>query len=155
MHTLRRAALLHDIGKLGVSNRVLDKPAALDPDEWISMRKHTGYTLEILKRVARFRQFAATAAAHHERLDGRGYHLGLRGHQLGTLARIIAVADVTEAISADRPYRAGMPTEEVHRILQILMAQGQLCPVAVEAVKTTFTGLPQDAPLVGIGLRVA
>jgi putative nucleotidyltransferase with HDIG domain len=155
MHTLRRAALLHDIGKLGVSNRVLDKPAALDPDEWLSMRRHTGYTLEILKRVARFRQFAATAAAHHERLDGGGYHLGLQGEQLGTLARIIAVADVTEAISADRPYRAGMPVDEVKRILRILVVQGQLCPISVEALCGTFTGLPQESPMEFAAVRVA
>ena len=155
LHTLRRAALLHDIGKLGVSNRVLDKPAALDTDEWLSMRKHTGYTLEILKRVARFRQFAATAAAHHERLDGRGYHLGLRGDQLGTLARIIAVADVTEATSADRPYRAGMPVDEVKRLLKILVVQGQLCPTTVEALESTFVGLPQETSFGEVGLRVA
>ncbi len=155
MHTLRRAALLHDIGKLGVSNRVLDKPAALDPDEWASMRKHTAFTLEILKRVARFRQFAATAAAHHERLDGSGYHLGLHGDQLGTISRIIAVADVTEAVSADRPYRAGMPVEEAKQILRRLVAERHLCPVVVEALEGTFTGLPAETPFGELLVRVA
>lgn len=155
MQMLRRAALLHDIGKLGVSNRVLDKPGELDPDEWGSMRKHTAYTLEILKRVARFRQFAATAAAHHERLDGSGYHLGLRDHQLGRLARIIAVADVTEALSSDRPYRAAMPLDEVKRTLRILAAQGHLCPTAVEAIEATFVGLPQEIPTGFPSMKVA
>jgi len=155
MHTLRRAALLHDIGKLGVSNRVLDKPGPLDPEEWESMRKHTGFTLEILKRVARFRQFAATAAAHHERLDGSGYHLGLKGHQLGTIARIIAVADVTEAVSADRPYRAGMPVDEVRQVLQQLVHKQHLCPVAVEALEATFIGLPQESSFSEILVKVA
>jgi putative nucleotidyltransferase with HDIG domain len=142
--TLRRAALLHDIGKLGVSNAILDKPAALESDEWAAMRRHTHFTLEILKRVTRFRQFAATAAAHHERLDGSGYHLGMHGDQLGQMARIIAVADVTEALSADRPYRARMPVEQVTETLRILVAQGHLCPAAVHGVEATFRGLPEE-----------
>ena len=71
------------------------------------MRVHTAATLEILKRVARFRQFAATAAAHHERLDG-SYHLGMHGDQLGQMARILAVADVAAALAADRPHRPGI-----------------------------------------------
>lgn len=142
--TLSRAALLHDIGKLGVSNTVLDKPAALDPVEMETMRQHTRFTLEILKRVPRFRQFAATAASHHERLDGSGYHLGLKGEELGPVARMIAVADVTEALSADRPYRAGMPVDEVFTILDRLVREGHLCASAVEGVQATFQGLPSE-----------
>ena len=146
--TLRRAALLHDIGKLGVSNAVLDKPGALDDDEWVAVRAHTQHTLEILKRVTRFRQFAATAASHHERLDGSGYHLGMHGDQLGEMARIIAVADVTEALSADRPYRPGMGADRVTETLRILVTQGHLCPAAVHAVEGSFRGLPEE-PLAG------
>lgn len=153
--TLRRAALLHDIGKLGVSNAILDKPAALDAGEWDSVRQHTGVTLEILKRTARFRQFAATAAAHHERLDGSGYHLGLGGEQLGQVARVIAVADVTEALSSDRPYRAGMSVEETARILRILVAQQHLCRNTVEAVIATFRGLPEETVTTDATARVA
>ncbi len=149
MRTLRRAALLHDIGKLGVSNRILDKAGPLDDEEWDAMRHHTRFTFEILNRVARFRRFAATAAAHHERLDGTGYHLGLRGDQLGTVARIIAVADVTEALAADRPYRSGMPRDEVSRILRDLVAKQHLCPAAVEAQQATFQGLPSA----GVGVN--
>ena len=78
LRDLRRAALLHDIGKLGVSNRILDKPGKLDDDEWAQMRRHPELTVRILERVRAFRGLAATAGAHHERLDGRGYHLGLR-----------------------------------------------------------------------------
>lgn len=143
LRTLKRAALLHDIGKLGVSNTILDKPAALNDVEYASMRQHTRFTLEILKRVARFRQFAATAAAHHERIDGSGYHLGLKGEEIGPLSRIIAAADVTEALSADRPYRVGMPAAEVFRILDGLVEKVHLDPAAVEALKGTFTGLPE------------
>ncbi len=142
IRTLNRAALLHDIGKLGVSNTILDKPSALDDSEMESMRQHTRFTLEILKRVSRFRQFAATAAAHHERLDGTGYHLGLKQAELGPMARVLAAADVTEAVSADRPYRAGMSTDEAFAVLDRLVAIGHLCPVAVDAVQATFSGLP-------------
>ncbi|MEP6591609.1 MAG: HD domain-containing phosphohydrolase [Gemmatimonadota bacterium] len=144
VRTLNRAALLHDIGKLGVSNTILDKPGALTPVEVETMRQHTRFTLEILKRVPRFRQFAATAAAHHERLDGSGYHIGLRGEELGPVARILAVADVTEAISADRPYRSGMPRDEAFGVLDRLVRDGHLCAHAVEGVKATFVGLPSE-----------
>lgn len=151
LRTLRRAALLHDIGKLGVSNTILDKPAALDPVEFEVMRRHTTHTFDILKRVSRFRQFAATAAAHHERLDGSGYHLGLRAAELGTAARILAVADVCEALSADRPYRRGMPIDAVMARLDELVAAGHLCPVATEALGGWFTGVPasEDGPAGG------
>ena len=146
LRTLKRAALLHDIGKLGVSNTILDKPAALDDIEFESMRQHTRFSLEILKRVSRFRQFAATAAAHHERLDGTGYHLGLKGDEIGKLARIIAVADVTEAISADRPYRSGMPLPQAIGVLDALVAKQHLDPAATEALKGWFTCLPGALP---------
>lgn len=146
LRTLKRAALLHDIGKLGVSNIILDKPSSLDAVEYETMRQHTRFTLEILKRVSRFRQFAATAAAHHERLDGSGYHLGLKGDEIGKLARIIAVADVTEALSANRPYRGGMPAAQVTGILDSLVAKQHLDGSATEALKGWFTGLPGALP---------
>ncbi|MDX2206747.1 MAG: HD domain-containing phosphohydrolase [Gemmatimonadales bacterium] len=147
LRTLRRAALLHDIGKLGVSNAILDKPGSLDSEEFDLMRQHTRFSYDILKRVTRFRQFAATAAAHHERLDGSGYHLGLRGEEIGVMARIIAVSDVCEAISADRPYRAGMPLDEVLRRLNGLVEAGHLDPAATEGLCGWFTGIPKERPV--------
>lgn len=114
---LRRAALLHDIGKLGVSNRVLDKPDKLDEGEWAAMRRHTGFTLEILQRVGPFRGLAEVAASHHERLDGGGYHRGLAAEALSRPARVLAVADICEALLADRPYRAGLSVETVMDIM--------------------------------------
>ena len=103
---LRRAALLHDIGKLGVPNSVLDKPGRLSDDEWALMRSHTQHTHQILDAVPVFRDVAFDAACHHERLDGSGYHLGLGGAALGPAARLLAVADVTDALTSDRPYRS-------------------------------------------------
>ncbi len=114
---LRRAGLLHDIGKLGVSNRILDKPAKLDESEWQAMRLHTEYSLRILHRVPAFRPLAEVAASHHERMDGRGYHRGIRAGELPLAARVLAVADVFEALTADRPYRAGMPVQKALGIL--------------------------------------
>ncbi|HEX3927395.1 MAG TPA: HD domain-containing phosphohydrolase, partial [Gemmatimonadales bacterium] len=140
LRSLKRAALLHDVGKLGVSNTILDKPAALTPVEMETMRRHTRLTFDILKKVTRFRQFAATAAAHHERLNGEGYHLGLHGEELGCSARILAVADVTEALCANRPYRSGMGLDEAHAMVRKLVARGELCPAAHEALKATFAG---------------
>ena len=105
---LHRAALLHDIGKLGVSNAILDKPGPLDDQEWLKMRDHAVHTQSILGRVGVLADIAPVAAAHHEKLDGSGYPLGLRGEQIRRETRIITVCDYYDALSADRPYRAAM-----------------------------------------------
>jgi putative nucleotidyltransferase with HDIG domain len=114
---LRRAALLHDIGKLGISNRIWDKPAPPTPEEYEQIHKHPAYTQQILEQVDAFTNLAHVAGAHHERLDGRGYHRGLSGDQLPWTARVLAVADVFEAMSANRPYRKAMQQDNVYDIL--------------------------------------
>lgn len=114
---VQRAGLLHDIGKLGVSNSILDKPAALDSAERAAVERHPFHTWEILSRVPAFREFAWPAALHHERLDGTGYPWRLTGNRLDITARILGVADVYEALTADRPYRTGLPWVESSRIL--------------------------------------
>lgn len=113
-----RAGLLHDIGKLGVSNRILDKPGKLTDEEFGEIRNHPRWTWEILKRVSAFNGFARQAAQHHERLDGRGYPWQMEASQLGLLSRVLAVADVYEALTADRPYRAGMAVPTVLDIMR-------------------------------------
>ena len=135
---LRRAGLLHDIGKLGVSNSILDKPGALTPEEWASMREHTRHTYEILDSMPVFREVALDAACHHERLDGRGYHLGLTGAALSPSARVLAVADVADALRSDRPYRAGLAVERVIGMLTADAASGKLCPQSVTAMATVL-----------------
>jgi putative nucleotidyltransferase with HDIG domain len=132
--TLRRAALLHDIGKLGISSRILDKPGRLTDGEMAEMRKHPRYTLEILTRVRRFARFAELAASHHERLDGSGYNLGLNGRELDPMARALAVADVCEALSAERPYRKALPFDQVLAIMRKQVGTA-LCPVAFEVLE--------------------
>ena len=109
---LRRVGLLHDLGKLGVSNGILDKPGKLDEQEWASVRRHPALSQEILGRVAVFRPIAEIAGAHHERLDGRGYPHGLAGDAIALEARIITVSDVFDAITAERPYRGPIPLDE-------------------------------------------
>jgi len=105
---LFRAGLLHDIGKLGVSNRILDKQGALTEEERQEVERHPEYTWEILRRVGAFQDVAWTAARHHERLDGSGYPWRLNADWLDMPARILAVADVYEALTANRPYRGGL-----------------------------------------------
>lgn len=132
---LRRTALLHDIGKLAVPNRILDKPGTLSPDEWDVVRAHPRYTFEILNRVPGFREMAFDASLHHERLDGRGYYRGVSGEALPLRARIMAVADVYDALLADRPYRAGLPLEQVLDLLR-QEAGTALCNDCVCALET-------------------
>ncbi len=132
---VRRAGLLHDIGKLGVPNSILDKAGPLTPEEWRVVRQHPRHTFEVLDRVPVFRTFAFDASCHHEALDGSGYHLGLTGAGLSRDARILAVADRVDALLADRPYRAGLPRDEVRRIIEADCARGLICPVATAAVK--------------------
>jgi putative nucleotidyltransferase with HDIG domain len=114
---VRRAALLHDIGKLSVSNAILEKPGKLTAAEWTVMRMHPAYTKTILRNIRGFDQLAYVAAAHHERLDGTGYPEGLTAKEMSLPARIIAVADVYQALSEKRPYREGLPIDVVFDLM--------------------------------------
>jgi HD-GYP domain-containing protein (c-di-GMP phosphodiesterase class II) len=114
---LYRAGLLHDIGKLGLSNRILDKSGELDADEWREVRRHPLTSLQILRGVGVLHDVARLSGLHHERLDGSGYYLGFDGAQLDLPARVLAVADVAEALSAERPYRAALAPDEVLAIM--------------------------------------
>jgi HD-GYP domain-containing protein (c-di-GMP phosphodiesterase class II) len=109
---LRRMALLHDIGKLAVSNRILDKPARLTPAEFARIKEHPLFTRWVLERVSCFEQLAPLAAAHHERLDGSGYPSGLAADDLTLPMRVLAMADVYEALTAARPYRPALGEDE-------------------------------------------
>lgn len=142
---LRRAALLHDIGKLGVPNSVLDKPGKLTDDEWPLMRSHTQHTHQILDAVPVFRDVAFDAACHHERLDGSGYHLGLGGAALGPAARVLAVADVTDALRSDRPYRPGLAIDAVIAELERDVDRNKLCARSVEAMCEVLRGAADSA----------
>jgi putative nucleotidyltransferase with HDIG domain len=114
---LRRAALLHDIGKLGVSNSILDKPGKLDDQEWAEIKQHPALGRTVLARVGAFHDLSEVAGNHHERLDGKGYPCGLTGDQIDFHSRIVAVADVFDALTADRPYRQAMSADQALAIV--------------------------------------
>jgi putative nucleotidyltransferase with HDIG domain len=115
---MRRAALLHDVGKLSVSNNILEKPAALTSDEWDAIKLHPYYTFEILRRIPGFEDLSDIAAAHHEKLDGSGYYRHWDADRLSLEMRILTVADIFDALAAKRPYRDAMPPEKVFGIMQ-------------------------------------
>ncbi len=133
---LRRGALLHDVGKLGVSNTILDKPGKLDEDEWELMRKHALHTETILSRISIFGDMAYKAASHHERLDGKGYPYNLKDEEISLETRIITVADFFDALTADRPYRKALPVEKALDIIENEIDQGvdARCVAALQAV---------------------
>ena len=117
---VRRAALLHDLGKLAIPNSVLDKPGDLTPEEWDMVVQHPRLTREILNRIDSFAELAEIAGAHHEKLDGSGYPDGLTASQLSLEARIVAVADVYQALIEQRPYRSGLTHSEAMKVLHRL-----------------------------------
>jgi HD-GYP domain-containing protein (c-di-GMP phosphodiesterase class II) len=115
---LKRGALLHDVGKLGVSNSVLDKPGALDRIEWDAVKLHAHHTETILSRIGAFKELAEIAGAHHERLDGTGYPRGLAAHEIRIETRIITTADIFDAITAERPYRGAIPLPQALEMMK-------------------------------------
>ena len=131
---LKRAALLHDVGKLGVSNAVLDKPGKLDADEWEAVRRHARYTREILGRIDAFAELAQVAAAHHERLDGTGYPNRIAGDAISLETRIITTADIFDAISAQRPYRDAVPIAQTLEIMAATVGAA-LDPLCFDALR--------------------
>jgi HD-GYP domain-containing protein (c-di-GMP phosphodiesterase class II) len=138
-----RAGLLHDVGKLGVSNLILDKNGPLSSAERERVEQHPRFSLEILQRVSAFRGFALTAALHHEKLDGSGYPWGVNGGGLDLPARILAVCDIYDALSSDRPYRAGMDEPTISSILARDRGT-RLCPVALEALAEVRVELARE-----------
>lgn len=138
-----RAALLHDLGKLSISNRILDKKTRLTDAEWEAVKEHPGLTRKILEQIAPFREIAIVAGEHHEKLDGSGYPNGLTASDLSLESRIIAVADVYSALSEDRPYRAGLGLAEILPILNGLSGR----KLDKECIEALLTHLTHDRPL--------
>jgi putative nucleotidyltransferase with HDIG domain len=133
MSMINRAALLHDIGKLGIASKILDKAGPMTDEERAEMQRHPLYTWEILERVSAFSSFARTAALHHEKLDGSGYPWGVKGEDLDISARILCVADMYEALTANRPYRSGLSRDQSLKIIAS-GAGKHVCPLATEAL---------------------
>jgi HD-GYP domain-containing protein (c-di-GMP phosphodiesterase class II)/DNA-binding CsgD family transcriptional regulator len=116
--TLRRAGLVHDVGKVGVASGIWDHPGPLSADQWERVRLHTYLGERVLSRCRLLEPYTAIAARHHERVDGSGYHRGLAGNQLGVGARILAAADVYHALIEARPHRPALtPAAAATRLL--------------------------------------
>ena len=116
--TVQIAALLHDVGKIGVPDRVLRKPSALTDEEFQAVQQHPVMGAVIVGAVPGFEETLDAVRHHHERFDGGGYPFGLVGHETPFLARLIAVADAFSAMTTDRPYRKGMAREKALGILE-------------------------------------
>ena len=110
---VRRGALLHDIGKLGVPDNILLKPGKLTDEEWVIMRKHPQYAFDMLWPITYLRPALDIPYCHHEKWDGTGYPRGLKGEEIPLAARVFAVADVWDALTSDRPYRPAWPANRV------------------------------------------
>jgi len=110
---VRRGALLHDIGKMGIPDRILLKPGPLTEEEWTTMRRHPVYVYEMLSSIAYLRPALDIPYCHHEKWDGTGYPRGLKGEQIPPAARIFAVVDVWDALSSERSYRSAWPEDKV------------------------------------------
>jgi len=121
VETIRISAQLHDVGKIGIEDRILKKPGALTPEEFEIMKTHTTKGANILRPVEQLREMLPGIELHHESLDGRGYPHGLKGDQIPLLARIITVADVFDAMTTNRPYQNAMDPDYVIRIITSLV----------------------------------
>ena len=128
---LEVAALLHDIGKIGIDDRILRKPSSLTDDEMQEMRQHPEYGWYVLRNFPEFEQAALYVLHHHERYDGAGYPAGLKGEEIPLGARIVCVIDAFDAMISTRAYRPGLPFEEVVRRLRV-GSGSQFDPVVVE-----------------------
>lgn len=137
--TLRKGALLHDIGKVSVPDAILDKPASLTPAEFDIMKQHTVQGARIAEPLRSVRDAVPLIRWHHERLDGRGYPDGLFGGSIPLLVRILSVADVYDSLSSARPYRGAIPHPQCMEILYRDAAGGGLDPELVEAFSKVIT----------------
>ena len=113
MANIRRGAMLHDIGKLGVPDRILLKPESLSEEEWHLMRQHPQFSFEMLAPISYLKAALDIPYSHHEKWDGTGYPQGLKGEEIPLAARLFAVVDVWDALCSDRPYRKAWPKDKV------------------------------------------
>jgi PAS domain S-box-containing protein/putative nucleotidyltransferase with HDIG domain len=139
---VRRGALLHDIGKIGIPDSVLKKPGPLDDDEWKLMRQHPVWAHEMISSVGFLQPALDVPYCHHERWDGQGYPRGLSGESIPLSARVFAVVDVWDALRSDRPYSKAWDEERVLAYLRE-QAGGQFDPAVVEQ----FLAMPTEGSL--------
>ena len=131
LQNLEVAALLHDIGKVGIPDSILGKPGRLNQDEYALMKKHPEYGWAVLRMLPGFERAALDILHHHESFDGKGYPAGLRETEIPIVSRIVCVIDAFDAMVSSRPYRVGLPHEEAVRRL-IESSGTQFDPVVVQ-----------------------
>lgn len=138
---LKRAALLHDVGKLGVSNAILDKPGKLDADEWTAVQQHAQFTKDILSQITPFKNMSHMAGSHHEKLDGTGYPSQLNANAISLSTRIITTADIFDAITAERPYRGAIPVPQALEMMSENL-NSAIDPICFDALQRALNKLP-------------
>jgi HD-GYP domain-containing protein (c-di-GMP phosphodiesterase class II) len=134
------AGLMHDIGKLCVPDEIVEKPASLTSAEFSVMERHSFETYQILRHVPGLERIAEWAAFHHETLDGQGYPFRRSAQTLTQEARIVAVADVFQALAQTRPYRGPQALDEISRILAECATRGMLDPDIVAVARDDLDG---------------
>ena len=137
LETLQISAQLHDVGKIGIEDRILKKPGALTAEEFEVMKTHTTKGANILREVTQLAEMLPGIELHHESLDGRGYPYGLKGDQIPMLARVIAVADTFDALTTNRPYQTAHTPDQALNIIHNLAGK-RLDPTAVAALQTVY-----------------
>ena len=156
--TVRVSAQLHDVGKIGIEDRILKKPGALTADEFAIMKTHTTKGANILRPVAQLTEMIPGIELHHESLDGRGYPHGLKGDEIPLLPRIIAVADTFDALTTNRPYQQARSCDDALRIIHSLSGK-RLDATAVAALEAIYgrgeIQVPRPSPLPEMALAAA
>jgi HD-GYP domain-containing protein (c-di-GMP phosphodiesterase class II) len=142
---VRAAALLHDLGRVSVPNGIWEKPGPLSVGEWERVRLHSYYTERVLERSPALARLAPLAGSHHERLDGSGYHRRATAAQLGAGARALAVADVFDAMTHDRPHRGALDARRARAELGAMVGAGRLDKRAADAVLEAAGAAPTGA----------
>jgi HD-GYP domain-containing protein (c-di-GMP phosphodiesterase class II) len=132
LQNLEVAALLHDIGKVGIPDSILRKPDRLDPEEYALMKKHSEFGWAVLRMLPGFERAALDILHHHESFDGKGYPAGLKGAEIPVVSRIVCVIDAFDAMVSSRPYRRGLPYQEAVRRLNEASGS-QFDPVVVRS----------------------
>ena len=140
IETVRYAGLLHDIGKIGIKDEILSKKGKLSDEEFAELQQHPKYGANIMEQLDLLKDIAPLTLYHHERYDGKGYPLGLKGEEIPIGARILAVADTYDAMIADRPYRKAFPFDYVKKEMK-KAAGNQLDP---DIVKIFFDILKKE-----------
>jgi HD-GYP domain-containing protein (c-di-GMP phosphodiesterase class II) len=137
------AARVHDIGKIAIPDSILLKPGKLDEAEWVKMREHPVISAELIAGIEIYSPVSEAVRHEHERWNGTGYPDGLKGEEIPLLARVIAAADIYNALSTDRPYRKAFSKDETNRMINEMM-EIELDPVVASALLRVIENLPED-----------